>query len=610
MSDGGALYSMWGVGLLRVEGGSRLRGNWAGGFGGAIAVHSSVGRLEVRGGSSLTRNNASTQDGGAVFIRHNATEIFIAEGSELSSNAATFWGGAIKVGQEDADGQTVRGTGYVGRLVVESGSQLRRNYAGSRGGAIHFNGDVGSIIINASYVEQNAAGDPASTDESNGGAFSTRGGVGELLLDYGASLTNNSAGTWGGAVYSEGTLERMVLDRGSSISYNTVLQANSFGGAVASLYINTFVTSSIELLRGSRMVGNTAPGAGGAVVLVGALGSLVVDGGSVLEGNEACLGGAFHVVEGIDSIAFTNGSRVAANMAKARCTNAHGGAVSSEGPVGSVVISGGSNVTRNSATVSGGVIHCNSRLEEFLVTGGSVLTRNAAGVSGGVLAVNGSVDSFVISGGSFVEGNTAGLEGGAFVIGGVGVRTNMVQRIEVAGSVLWRNNASMGGVLHVRGRTGGVLIRASDVSNNTAPYLQTNDASGCGGAMYFGGRVGNFTIDNGTRMQKNSAERGGGALRFAGGLGAFTLAGKSNISHNWAWDLATASGGAVNVGQSLGLLEIASGSSVENNTAPWLGGAFYIDNRFDSGTTVHVDGSARVLLNVAASGVCWASLKP
>lgn len=609
MSDGGAVYSLWSVGLLQVQGGSRLRSNRAGGYGGAIAVHSSVARLELRGASSLSRNNATLQDGGAVYIMLNATEVIIAEGSELSSNSANYWGGAIKVGHENNLGAIVRGAGYVGRVVVESGSQLRRNYARVHGGAMRFNGGVESILISGSYVEQNAAGNPASAEEANGGAFHIGAGLGELLLDLGASLSNNTASTWGGAVFATGNVGRMVLDRGSSISYNMVLQERSYGGAVASLYIDNSVTSSIELLRASRMVGNSAFSVGGAVVVAGSLGSLVVDAGSVLEANGACVGGTFHVVEGIQSMAFTNGSNVVANVASFRgpCRNARGGAVSSDGPVGSVVISGGSALARNSAMTSGGAIHCNSRLEEFLVTGGSALTRNTAGTSGGVLAVNGSISSFVISGGALVEGNDAKLDGGAFAIGMVGALSNTVGRMEVLGSVLRRNSASLGGAIHVLWRANEVVISDSEVSYNTASVTETS-LSGFGGALYFGGRVRNLTVGNGTQIEHNSAVRSGGAFGFGGGLGTFTLAGNSSISHNRATGFTISNGGAVDVLGNLGRLEIVSGSTVGNNTASWLGGAFYVEGDFDNITaavgTVLVDGSARVLSNIAGSGAC------
>lgn len=604
--DGGALYSLWGVGLLQVDGGSRLDGNTAGDFGGAIAVHDSVGRFLVQGASSLTRNNATRQDGGAVSVTHNMTEIIIAEGSEMSSNSALVWGGAIKVGQEDANGQPVPGTGYLGSLVVASGSQLRRNHGSVTGGVMMCNGGIGSILINASYVEQNWVGRGDGSTDGDGGAFFTYGSVGEVVLDLGASLSNNTANTWGGAVFAAANVGRLVLDRSSSISYNKLTNAESYGGAiVAQSSVNPAVTSSIELLRGSRMVGNTAPYLGGAVALAGSLGRLVIDGGSVLQANAACVGGALYVVKGIERVAITNGSSVVGNTAysTSSCPNARGGAILSEGPMGSVVISGGSNVTRNNASISGGVIHIDEGgLASFLLTGGSMSYNRAGLGGGGALMVNGSVSNFTITGGSIVEGNEAQGEGGAFVLGtarGLGVG-----RVEIAGSVLRRNSGSFGGVLFVRGLADQVLVRGSELSYNIAPYVQASDTSGTGGALYFNDHVRNFTADGGTRIEYNAVARWGGALWFGDGVESFTLAGNSSLSQNQAMGFVYSNGGAVEVLGDVGRLAITSGSRVFNNSAYWLGGAFYISTA--NGTSaigaVLLDGEARVWSNNASSG--------
>lgn len=615
--DGGAVYSRWGVGQLRVEGASRMDRNSAGRFGGALAVHDSVGRVVVDGGSSLSHNSAVRQDGGAIFVLSNITEMLVSGGSELSHNSAKWWGGVIKLGHEDSNGTTVPGHGYAGRVVVESGSKVLLNNAQGLGGVMHANLGIGTIILNGSSVEENTAGVETSAASSTyGGAFCTFGSVDELLLDDGASLSNNTANARGGAVHADTGLGRLVLDRGSSMSYNSVDGADSSGGAVSSLGVLTN-TTSIEVLRGSRVVGNTASIRGGAIVVASGLGSLVVDGGSVVNNNSACDGGALYVVAGIESISVSNGSTVAGNTAyvSSTCSRGRGGVVATDGSVGSVLISGGSNVTRNEASVSGGAVHCSAEVGSFVLTGGSALSFNAAGRYGGAVNVIGDVGSLSITDGCSVEQNAADWEGGAFMIGEVGGAEVTVERVVVVGSDLRGNSASVGGALCVRGVAYNVLLSGSTVSYNLAPYVQANDPSGYGGALNFDGRVRNFTAQNATRIVYNEAAREGGALRFGSGVGSFTLAGNSSISHNQAQAYTVSNGGAVAMIGDVGQLAVLSGSQVYNNSVAWLGGAFYLSAADPVKSTatvreVRLDGGARAWRNAAGAGawgrVGWA----
>lgn len=606
--DGGAVYSRWGVGQLRVEGASRIDRNTAGRFGGAYAVHDSVGRVAVQGGSSLSHNSAVRQDGGAIFVLSNITELVVSGGSELSHNSARWWGGIIKLGNEDSNGSAVPGHGYAGRVVVDSGSKLLLNAAQDRGGVMHANLGIGTILLNGSSVEHNVAGVATSAATTYGGAFCTFGSVDELLLDDGASLSNNTASARGGALHASAGLGRLVLDRGSSMSHNNVYGADGSGGAVSSFSVVVNATS-VHVLRGSRVVGNSASSRGGAVVVASGLGSWVVDGGSVVSNNSACDGGALYVVTGIGSISVSNGSSVAGNTAyiSSTCSQGRGGVVATDGPVGSVLISGGSNVTRNAASASGGAVHCSAEVGSFVLTGGSSLSYNAAGRYGGAVNIVGGVDSLSVTDGCSVLQNAADWEGGAFMIGEVGGAEVTVERVEVVGSELRGNSASVGGALCVRGAAYDVLLSGSTLSYNVAPYVQAHDPSGYGGALNFKSRVRNFTAQNATRIVYNEGAREGGALRFGSGVGSFTLAGNSSISHNEAQAYTTSNGGAVAMIGDVGQLAVLSGSLVYNNSVAWLGGAFYLGaaDPVRSSTTVRevrLDGGARAWRNTAGAG--------
>ncbi|KAG2484153.1 hypothetical protein HYH03_017034 [Edaphochlamys debaryana] len=466
-ADGGALHAQFGgITGLTVSAGGRVSLNTARGSGGAIFAGLG-GIREVSFSGSTASSNKADWNGGVFHASGAAglTNLSFTAGSTLTNNSAAY-GGVMCADR-----------GSISNLLI-SGSEFSQNSAVQDGGAVYVSsGSLVNIALTASRVVRNAA--------RNGGAFAVQsGGVRGLTL-LGSEVSDNSAQASGGAVYlssseavdltagsssklarnaalnggggllaSDSTDLQLVLSGGSSITSNA---AATFGGALWITADRGMV--SLTLLNGSSLTNNTAKTYGGAASVTASSVSITARANGSISGNAATFGGGFlHSSRGNAQLVVSGGSRVAANKAP----KGEGGAVLAEqgsvhvqlegqgtaiagntaaldggalaAPLGLVNITavGGSVVSRNEASGSGGAI--SSQEISLRLYGNSTLSQNRAGRNGGALSAA-SIQLLLIEGNSSVTANTALLSGGAVYA------TQAVQQLSISSGSLSGNSA-------------------------------------------------------------------------------------------------------------------------------------------------------------------------
>ncbi len=621
---GGALgVGSGGIGRLVITNSSSVESNSGVSRGGAVWCNGPMGLLLLHGNSSLSYNSVSANSsmGGAISVNGRVESVVLQGGSLLANNSADRWGGALDVGgvlkslvvNDSAVYGNHGGLGGVlnvdeelGLVLLGGGASMSHNQAvvgisgrGGNGGAVNAFGRVGNITIDQqATVEGNFAalwggvfacwngleslavrdggslhGNSASGE---GGAVGVAtGGIGTLLL-AGGRMTYNTAAEEGGAVWCNGTLQQMLLDSNSLVSSNRVTANNSMGGAV-SVRGNV---SSITIRGGSVLTNNSADRRGGAVVVSpGSLGSLVVDGATVF-GNRGGFGGVLQADGAIRSVLITGGANVSYNTAPLSNSGdgGYGGVVYATGPVGGITMEQGSAVEHNTANVSGGAFGCGEGLESFAVGGNASFSFNRALNSGGGLVVyNGNCESITLSG-AVVRNNSALGFGGVFAF--VSDNQNVSRFTAENATVISGNSGSWGGVLSAQGSILSIRISGGSIlAYNVA--RQRGDSGGFGGVFSIAGYGnGDVLVDDNSRLQYNTADRYGGVLS-SNALRSLTVRGNSSLAFNRAFN-SSAGGGGVYVYQNLGTIIISS-SHVFNNSA---GG---------SGGVINVGGSVKVL---------------
>ncbi|KAG2423202.1 hypothetical protein HXX76_010970 [Chlamydomonas incerta] len=559
-----------------------------GGAGAALSTDAGVrvGSLVIAR-TNLTNNVAELGSGGALLLEGGLGSLTVRESSDVSSNSAAGFGGAVAVGAAftpgfslpvafdafGAAGGMAAGGGGDGmsELLVES-SKVAGNRASLGGGAVFLNGSLGAF--NVSGAGSSVSGNGA--DWGSGGAMLVAGGLGSMALagggDAACTLCGNTAYDSGGAVHvSSGS--------STSTSSSSSSSTDTSGGVAAG--------TNIEIREGARVEDNAATnGAGGALSLTGTIAAVRVAGAgtSLLRNTAATTGGAVAVRQGGVAGAIT----LADGAVVANCNARKGGAFKVDGDVGALAITGGARLDQNSAgRGSGGGTLIDGRLGSLILSGpGSSVSQCYAFLRGGGVYAGGGLGSAVVEAGAVMEGNTAQFSGGALGVDG-GLDGLAVRG---AGSSVSRNNASMdaGGGVWVRGDLG-------DLEVGAGAALAGNFAYDSGGAIYVSGGVGGGGGGGGVRVLDGGAIDGnrvmrsrGGGVAVRGNLTSLTLARRGSISGNAAGDTAPplsagAAGhmpmaGGVWVGGVVGWIRIADGSRLSSNTARKGGGALYIGN--------------------------------
>ncbi|KAG2489781.1 hypothetical protein HYH03_011731 [Edaphochlamys debaryana] len=489
--------------------------------------------------------------------------------------------------------------GGVGSLHVTH-SSMRLNVAGTEGGVLATDGDVGHLVHEAAWVYNNTA-------LLSGGAFSVGGSITSALVLSGSFAENNTARQNGGFLAVAGSVRSLSVSADSAVSGNTARRGDGGGIWIGGDAPYIRVTGTL-----CNFSGNTAGGEGGAIWVGGRVQLLSVSGGAAVQGNSAGMSGGFLLAgRGIDTVDVSQGARVHNNSARLT-----GGAISSSSDVGIVQLTAGGLMEFNRAGGSGGAAHVNGQLMRLEVSGGSRLDGNGAGGSGGAVWARSAAGAWVVRRNASISGNGGGLDGGGLALHDCTAADAAASLGEEPFSLTLSGAARAVG--NTAGRDGGLLFAGSGGAVGGASgccfmgslrlagssLVANNTADGSGGVLRTEG-VALLTVTSGSSMYGNRARTGGGGAIHVVQLGSAYLSNGSLIRANRAW---AGAGGAIWAG-GLGLLAVGGGSQLSDNVAGTSGGALWTRSL----SSLVVSGGSRVVGNTAADsgGAVWAaSLAP
>ena len=420
-----------------------------------------------------------------------------------------------------------------GVITAQSGSiafgddvTVRDNYSSAAntkgGGAIY--SDTGITFGDNASLIQNMTASPMGGPYYGGGAIFLNATSGQLVFGKNALLEKNEA-NYGGAIYSlgsvtfgEGAIIRdnrstsqggalrvtgtLTMNAGSLVQGNKADGSKPYGGAL-------FMDGKADI-TGTAFKNNTAAGGNGGAIYV-QKGSVSLAGGSLMEGNEASLGGAV----------LANKSGVDANDTSFIANNAsNGGALCVLTAPLTVQTAGGANgpgalFQGNTASSLGGAIYAQDG--PVTIGDGTRLEGNKAVKGGGLYVSGDGTTPAIISKAQFKE-NTASNSGGAIhaqqadvTLEGTrmeGNEGNLGGAVAALSTTLTLTNAAFinntavqgGGALFVQ--DGSLLFKVTETS--AAPLISGNTA-GSGGFLYLTKAEATFDVAEGAQLQIGDA---------------------------------------------------------------------------------------------------------
>lgn len=560
-------------GMLRMEGG-RITGNSVhNNRGGGVFVDGNTtraGRFTMTGGSidmnsaPLTNNTTSTSNGGGgVFLRINATFIF--EGGDITGNTAGIRGGGICAETNtniQMSGGSIEGNQVTnvadfsggGGIYMNNGSfhmsngtitnntvKGTGNYSGDGGICFDMTSGNYDVLIEGGLIAQNNV--EIAGNYSGGGGIRTnlRGGRGTCVI-RGGRITSNSTNSCGGGIYQYGG---MVEITETSVIDNNV--AWTHGGGIYVLARGTLTMS------GGEVTNNQAVTEGGGVYVYE--GTFLMKENGTIDGNRAYHGGG--IATHPSGMFQMSGGEITNNRASndgggayigekfdfidGTIANNHGGNGGGIYLVTSAQLNfSGGNLMGNHATANGGGIYSWGNI---FMSGGTIANNHAAGEVGGGVMFNGQNNkSFTLKGG-LIEKNSSPVSGGGIHVhrgslamegatigentsaNGAGIYIRTEGTMTMDDGLIHMNEAKeTGGGIHV---FGDLTMTGGEVSANKAGTQNGNVFEhGDGGGVYVGGR---FDLDGGV-ISGNHTRYGGGIYVLSNGH--LTL-NNGNITGNW-----------------------------------------------------------------------------
>ncbi|KAG2489780.1 hypothetical protein HYH03_011730 [Edaphochlamys debaryana] len=580
VNDGGAVAAVGAIARVRLATNARMDWNRAlTGRGGAISTQSLLRAINI----------TNAQDGGAFAVGFAIASVRIALDAQVVGNVATLYrGGAIW-----AQGKPPPDISPENLLLA---------------------GLTSWVKTSAATRAQPPAGAALPTPPPPKRSTSVERvwhAIGELVIESGARLADNSALWGGGAVAGISGVFSFVLRGNASVTRNRAATADG-GGAllVGDGPLDSFVCGPDALVSD-----NSAGTQGGVISLSNGPLKVAVIEASVLEQNQASRGGVLYASGGVGSL------RIAHSSLRYNAAGTEGGVLATDGDVGRWVLEE-ARVYNNTALLSGGAFSVGGSITSALVLSGSFAANNTARQNGGFLAVAGSVRSLSVSAESAVSGNTARRgDGGGIWIGGD------APYIRVTGALCnFSSNTAggEGGGLWVGGR-----VQLLSVSGGAA--VQGNSAGMSGGFLLAGRGIDTVDVSQGARLQNNSARLTGGAISSSSDVGIVQVYGGAtvmnctagrqggflavlgslqvlNITRGGVVRACTAeqgNGGAVEVAYKLGVFKLTAGGLMEFNRAGGSGGAAHVNGKL---MRLEVSGGSRLDGNGAggSGGAVWA----
>ena len=532
---------------FNMSGDADISDNQAGTTGGGAHI-AQMARFNMSGNATIYQNEASTHGGGAAIL--NTARLNMSGNADISDNEATLAGGGAAIFND-------------ARLNMSDDSTIYDNDAISWGGGVAALENSRLTMSGNSRIYENTA-----HTASAGGV----GGTGNATIEMeSGSIDNNDSETHGGGVAMSGTVTFNM--RSGSIADN---EAGTHGGGVS-----IAGTANFNMYGTSIINRNIATTSGGGVNTTGGtftMNSGTIGGTNATDRNQAVNGGGVHMTGGT----FIMGT--ATNSA---------------------------NITRNTASNTGGGVHLNSANATFTFNNGTIGTNTATNHGGGIYITGGEVDNystFTMNGGSIYD-NDAGVSGGGGIVTqfarfnmlngdisnnesavGGGIFVAFSARFNMSGnSTIYNNDAtSWGGGIIADGNSRLTISGNSSISENTALGFSGGGVTGIGNAtieMEGGSIDNNESTTNGGGVNisgtatlnmrsgsiaDNEAGTHGGGVSIAG-TANFNMYGTSTINRN----IATTSGGGVHINSSNATFTFNNGT-IGTNTATNHGGGVYI----------------------------------
>jgi len=509
-----------------------------------------INDLTLENGFADRPGSAYPSSGGAVYVRGS---IFTANNSVITSNQASFHGGAIF----SVDIATVQLTGSA---VTNNSAPL--------GGGIHMY-HHGLLNIDSSDISDNSA-------SNTGGGINAEHGA-ELVISN-STISGNTSARHGGGIFILRT--PLTVEDSEFISNH----ADEFGGGMG--YVND--SSESVLITGSTFSSNSADLNGGGIYFMGELMSI---NNTTIQTNIAVNGaGMFNGETGDpkylsrpDTAMIVTGSTIQENTA-----SESGGGAYNEGEMNC----GESNFIGNTADLLGGgiqntgeleVLGCQFEKNTSAAAGGGINNENTAEVRGSDFSVNtsgrgggiaSSAGSVTVSDTDFTE-NESGGEGG-------GLYNDGYMKVELC--TLTGNEAfTLGGGIHNMEELEvwdytfeGNLAFADGGGWNSYSRAAVTGSTFNGNKGFRGGGLssvgGDTTILNSTFSGNAATDSGGGVFNMGPLIGDVTPGGSMNMSfvtiaYNSApsgGGIAT-SGGGLNIKNAIVALSTIGGDCASNN---------------------------------------------
>jgi hypothetical protein len=510
-------------------------------------------------------------------------------GAPVEIRQATANARVLHIGS-DAATVTITGVSSTTPITLDGGS-----VTGANGGGILENGPTDLTLISVEVISNRVMVGANAVVGSGGGGVYAAGG--SITLDGDSSVSDNQApdGSGGGINMQGG---KVVVQGGSHVDGNSAFNE---GGIRVHDGVDRPGSNVVRVVGGSTVNDNSSSALvnpqrgdfGGGGIAVEDFGSVFVSDSQVSDNQTVGMysGG---IVVSVGNVTVTDGSQIMGNTNR----GPGGGIAANFG--GTVTVSGGSQVIGNTgAAIGGGIVNFSGPLGSVRVTGGSQVNNN---ILTNEETIGKAIAVFIeyIRANSNLRASAAArtalaaedrLTNPFLLVGGGGIGTliapiSITGGSEVNGNYCGRRDASVpttglgGGIFSVLSQ---VTVDHSAVEGNQAPY-------GDGGGIYHTFNL--LTLDHAT-INGNSAAVDGGGLWSGGALLCYasTVAdntagadggGLFNTPHGHAVVLgseflsnqAAFGGGLAN----LGTLAVV-GSTVAENQAALDGGGIFSGHR-------------------------------
>lgn len=414
--EGGGLYlsgdSSY-INSLLMDGNATIRGcnSRTSGGGLTVALRNNGDSVRLAGSAVIEQNTAA--NGAGVYLRSYLSGVggalSIGEQVQIHNNTATTNGGGIYCSSFSSGGSTSLS------LTVGDEVEIYSNQATSGGGIYFYSANPGDRLNLESSVQIT----DNTVTGNGGGVYLSAPRDSVSLYIQGTSITNNRAG-YGGGLYLRatdgGTLsitEQTTISDNTSTSAGGGMWIQNVSGSLDAVFSNTFILSNQATNNGggiflsnsgnvnlnisdTSISQNTSNASGGGLYLTetsGAVGTLTMDGVTVINNSAGTSGGGICVVPG--QVNIQDQVEISHNTA-----GKFGGGLSAAEE--SVITMSGGSIENNQAGQEGGGIW-NHVSSQFTQTGGSII-NNTAPIGGGLY--NDAKSTSRILGG-VIQGNTA-----------------------------------------------------------------------------------------------------------------------------------------------------------------------------------------------------------